>query len=80
MRYFHKQKKNLKELETKISVLSDVGEMFVAIKMNSNIEQQIKSTTEERSSWFRKSHELNKVIEVLDEHIQEDPMYLEMKQ
>ena len=63
--------KNLKELENKISVLSDVGEMFVAIKMNSNIEQQIKSTTEERSSWFGKSHELKKVIEALGEHVQE---------
>lgn len=60
-----------KELEIKISKLSNVNEMLVAMKINSEIENQIASIQKERSLKSKKKVELNKVIEVLSKHIKQ---------
>jgi DNA repair protein SbcC/Rad50 len=60
---------NAKNLESKISILSNVTEMLVALKMNGNIEKQINSIVENRSNLLMKKVELNKVIEALNKHI-----------
>lgn len=60
-----------KELEIRMSILSNITEMFVALKMNSEIESQIDILRKERSLKSKKKVELNKVIEVLSKHIKQ---------
>lgn len=62
---------NSRELETRISILSNVTEMLVAMKMNSEIEGQIDSILKEKYLKSKKKEELNKVIKVLSKHIKQ---------
>lgn len=57
------------ELDSKISVLSKISEMHMALRINSDIEQQINKIVEERSVLIKKKKELNNVIEDLHKHI-----------
>ncbi|MCP3742386.1 AAA family ATPase [Rossellomorea sp. BNER] len=66
---FSKALDNVKNSENKISILSNVTEMLVALKMNGDIEKQINSIKEKRSNLFMKKVELNKVIDALSNHI-----------
>ncbi|MEH7294820.1 hypothetical protein V7134_31215, partial [Priestia megaterium] len=57
------------ELDSKISTLSKISEMHMALRINSDIEQQINKIAEERSVLIKKKKELNNVIEDLHKHI-----------
>lgn len=61
----------VKVLEVKMSKLSDVTTMLVAMKMNSEIENQIKLISNERVLKYKNKLELIKVLKVLNEHLKQ---------
>jgi DNA repair protein SbcC/Rad50 len=66
---FLKAQDNVKDLESKINILSNLNEMLLALKMNSDIENQIKTISENRSKLALKKNELINVIGALEENI-----------